>query len=274
MSHDRAPEPDTACAVLHYDHQGNAIPCPGHGLHQVRDVPCPRWSREEGHDAHGWSAPVDGPSHCPGYGKPDDGVKESAPPQTAEQQVRDLEYVIQRAREALGTDMPVTSPGQPNADIVQLVLAATGIDLASSSTPPDYPDLLATACRMVIQSEAARDKVRRDRGEARQWARHGYEIGQRHCGWTDHGVAPAWLTEGWPRHFDSCEHLKQAADFDTALTRVQALPEQPEVMDAQQPHPDAYLHGYGVAIRDAKRAARTNPPERTVAADEPEGPPA
>lgn len=65
------------------------------------------------------------------------------------------------------------------------------------------------------QAEAERD-------EARSWARHGYEIGQKHCGWTDHGVAPAWLTEGWPPHFDSCEHLKRAAEYDEALTRVRA----------------------------------------------------
>ena len=65
------------------------------------------------------------------------------------------------------------------------------------------------------QAEAERD-------EARQWARHGYEIGQKHCGWTDHGVAPAWLTEGWPPHIDTCEHLRQAAGYDEALTRVRA----------------------------------------------------
>ena len=59
--------------------------------------------------------------------------------------------------------------------------------------------------------------------EARQWARHGYEIGQRHCGWTDHGVAPAWLTEGWPPHIESCEHLQQAAEYDEKLTQVRAL---------------------------------------------------
>jgi hypothetical protein len=58
--------------------------------------------------------------------------------------------------------------------------------------------------------------------DARMWARHGYEIGQRHCGWSDHGVAPDWLTEGWPNSFDSCEHLKQAAEYDEALTRVRA----------------------------------------------------
>jgi hypothetical protein len=59
--------------------------------------------------------------------------------------------------------------------------------------------------------------------DARMWARHGYEIGQRHCGWSDHGVAPDWLTEGWPYSFDSCEHLKQAAEYDEALTRVRGL---------------------------------------------------
>lgn len=31
--------------------------------------------------------------------------------------------------------------------------------------------------------------------EARSWARHGYEIAQRTCSWSDHGVAPKWLTE-------------------------------------------------------------------------------
>lgn len=59
--------------------------------------------------------------------------------------------------------------------------------------------------------------------EARSWARHGYEIGQRHCGWSDHGVAPAWLTDGWPPHIEACEHAARAAEYDTALTRVRDL---------------------------------------------------
>ena len=67
------------------------------------------------------------------------------------------------------------------------------------------------------------DQLHDDLDQARMWARHGYEIGQLHCGWSDHGVAPAWLTEGWPTHFDSCEHLKRAAEYDTALTRVRNL---------------------------------------------------
>lgn len=101
------------------------------------------------------------------------------------------------------------------------------------------------------QAEAERD-------DARNWARHGYEIGQRHCGWSDHGVAPAWLTEGWPLHFDSCEHSARAAEYDTALSRVRGLSETPELMDAAHSDPAGYLHGYKVAIGDAKRAARTD----------------
>jgi hypothetical protein len=59
--------------------------------------------------------------------------------------------------------------------------------------------------------------------EARVWARHGYEIGQRHCGWTDHGVAPAWLTGGWPANFDTCEHLARLAAAETRIAAVRAL---------------------------------------------------
>lgn len=94
------------------------------------------------------------------------------------------------------------------------------------------------------------------RDEARMWARHGYEIGQKHCGWSDHGVAPTWLTEGWPAHFGSCEHLQQASEWDEALTRVRNLPERPETMAVHPEQPYAYMDGYSAGIRDAKRASR------------------
>lgn len=71
-------------------------------------------------------------------------------------------------------------------------------------------------------SAAEIEQLRNDLDEARSWARHGYEIGQRHCGWTDHGVAPDWLTEGWPHAFDSCEHLKRASKLDTELAEVRS----------------------------------------------------
>jgi hypothetical protein len=108
---------------------------------------------------------------------------------------------------------------------------------------------LKAAFDVAAQFEAQRD-------EARQWARHGYEIGQKHCGWTDHGVAPDWLTQGWPPHIDSCEHLKQMAEFDEALTRVRNAPTRPEAMNAQQGHPDIWLHGYECGVLAAKAAAR------------------
>ncbi|MFI1485771.1 hypothetical protein [Streptomyces sp. NPDC020747] len=84
-------------------------------------------------------------------------------------------------------------------------------------------DASADASAELIRSENARDQLRNDRDEARSWARHGYEIGQKHCSWTDHGVAPEWLTEGWPSHIDSCEHLQLAAQYDEAISRVRAL---------------------------------------------------
>jgi len=95
-----------------------------------------------------------------------------------------------------------------------------------------------------------------DPDEARQWARHGYEIGQRHCDWTDHGVAPAWLTEGWPPHFDSCEHLKRAAELDETIARVRAVSTTPEVMNADQERADIWLHGYEIGVLAAKSALR------------------
>jgi len=38
--------------------------------------------------------------------------------------------------------------------------------------------------------------LRSDVLEARMWARHGFEIGQRSCTWSDQGVAPEWLHSG------------------------------------------------------------------------------
>ncbi|MFM9616875.1 hypothetical protein ACKI14_02795 [Streptomyces turgidiscabies] len=75
-----------------------------------------------------------------------------------------------------------------------------------------------TDAALGVANQAAGEAL----AEARMWARHGYEIGQRHCSWSDHGVAPAWLTEGWPPHFDSCEHLKRACEYDETITRVRA----------------------------------------------------
>lgn len=105
--------------------------------------------------------------------------------------------------------------------------------------------------------------MRADLEEARMWARHGYEIGQRHCSWSDHGVAPAWLTEGWPPHFDSCEHLKRAAEYEEALTRVRNLSIEPELMDARQEHPSVWRHGHHCGVLAAKAAARARNEEAT-----------
>ncbi|WP_406170384.1 hypothetical protein OIE52_39445 [Streptomyces canus] len=55
---------------------------------------------------------------------------------------------------------------------------------------------------------------------------------------------------------DSCEHLKQMAEFDEALTRVRGLSTEPEVMSSGQEHPNVWLHGYKCGVLAAKAAAR------------------
>ena len=76
---------------------------------------------------------------------------------------------------------------------------------------------------MPVRLTSTLMKLREDLDEARRWARHGYEIGQKHCGWSDHGVAPGWLTEGWPRHFGTCDQLKKEVFADHARELAQQL---------------------------------------------------
>lgn len=183
----------------------------------------------------------------------DGGHTEPAPPPTLAEQVRDLERTIERVREAVGTDQPVDPQRNDELQVLRNEIGwlkeRIGLMRSALRDAFDLPD--DEAIDVVGSARQALD-------EARNWARHGYEIGQRHCGWTDHGVAPEWLTEGWPPSFDSCEHLQRASEYDTALTRVRGLAYSPEVMNAQHPHPEAYLEGYSAAIHTAKRAARVN----------------
>jgi hypothetical protein len=106
----------------------------------------------------------------------------------------------------------------------------------------------------LTRSENARDELRKQRDEARMWARHGYEIGQKHCGWTDHGVAPGWLTDGWPPHFDSCEHLKRASDYDMAISRGLQVADELEAADV---HGSAYDANQEAARRIREALARS-----------------
>lgn len=52
------------------------------------------------------------------------------------------------------------------------------------------------------------------------------------------------------------ERQREVADLYRQLDRVRELPEHPEIMDAKHAQPEGYLHGYRIAIRDAKRAAQ------------------
>lgn len=60
-------------------------------------------------------------------------------------------------------------------------------------------ELLEERNKFAQHLQLALSRARRYAGkidEARRWARHGYEIGQRSCTWTDDHDAPLWLTEG------------------------------------------------------------------------------
>lgn len=79
--------------------------------------------------------------------------------------------------------------------------------------------------REALKGAARLRTAETELAEARSWARHGYEIGQRHCGWTDHGVAPRWLTEGWPPQIDTCQHLTELAIAEARIAALRALAE-------------------------------------------------
>lgn len=66
-------------------------------------------------------------------------------------------------------------------------------DLADTLSRVLHPEYNALPLKDAI---LAVDKLLGMIDEARMWARHGYELGQRSNTWSDHGVAPAWLTDG------------------------------------------------------------------------------
>lgn len=209
--------------------------------------PCPMRAQNHPHDAHDWNA---GEGRCPGYGEPEEFAPEPAPPQTLAGQVRDLGRIVERVREAVGTDQPAVDPGGREVEALRSEIEGLRERIGWMRT--DLREAFG------LDNDEAIDVVglaRQLLADARNWARHGYEIGQRHCGWSDHGVAPAWLTEGWPRSFDSCEHTKRAAEYDTALTRVRGLSDRPEAMDPNRPYSGDYLLGYRMAISTAKSVA-------------------
>lgn len=173
---------------------------------------------------------VDDEENRPASEREDEGHAEPAPPQTVAEQVRDLERIIERVREAVGTDMTLVGCEQHETRLAEVTQEsenlrgwAEALQVRLRETKAAYRDALGLDNDEAIDALAAARDMRRDLADAQSWARHGYEIGQRHCGWSDHGVAPAWLTEGWPPHIDSCEHATRAAEYDTTLSRVRTL---------------------------------------------------
>lgn len=70
------------------------------------------------------------------------------------------------------------------------------VDELPYSTIPDTEDAQHVIDWLRPHIEAAlREEIAEELAEARSWARHGYEIGQRSYTWADEGIAPKWLTQ-------------------------------------------------------------------------------
>lgn len=75
-------------------------------------------------------------------------------------------------------------------------------------------------------------------------------------------------TRDWDDIVNVASGLRKGRDARAAvLERVRNLFDKPEAMDSQHPDPSGYLHGYKVAIGDAKRAARSDAPRPCESGD-------
>jgi hypothetical protein len=61
------------------------------------------------------------------------------------------------------------------------------------------------------------EKLREERDEARRWACHGFEIGQRSATWADEGVAPQWLLDSYKPKPPVCKGIEGATGIDCEL---------------------------------------------------------
>ena len=86
-------------------------------------------------------------------------------------------------------------------------------------------------------------QLREALADARSWARHGYEIGQRSCTWSDHGVAPKWLTEGHrPEALESnlAAHVVELERYRAALAALVRLKDGPRDAAYERDKPAAW----------------------------------
>lgn len=208
---------------------------------------------------------------------------------------RDLSEAAQLtgARAVLAFDDTIEIPANdpaPSAEDIEIsdaeftalagaVHRALGIDMAQVGVKPDMAAWLLTACRQLEQSDAARARLRIERAEQAADLKR-LQAGEEPV--TDPVLIP---TPGqWIWHWNRAtpeERLDRAAQIMNAFDRsngcfmgdhdkrieyaeaavgcVRNLPQQPEVMDAKYSDSAAYLHGYRVAIQDAKRALNQAP---------------
>jgi hypothetical protein len=134
-----------------------------------------------------------------------------------------------------------------------VIVVPDTIEIPVSNVPPYLDD--------VEQSTPSRVDDRAIQAEAKlkafAEARHAVEQ-ERKATLTD--ALGMDRTRDWDDIVNAARGILRAREADQlAIQRVRNLPEQPEIMNAQQPNPNDYLHGYRVAILDAKRAAAESP---------------
>lgn len=92
-----------------YTHDGVVYECPGGDVRAVDtvEIPCPLKTFEKPHDAHEQIYENIGLWRCDGWWESDDDPDpQPGDPLTDAERVRNLEHILQRAREVLGTDTP------------------------------------------------------------------------------------------------------------------------------------------------------------------------
>lgn len=126
---------------------------------------------------------------------------------------------------ALGLLAPRPLPAGLRDDMWQRIAAAYYLRFENDGHPEDSTaaadEAMAIVQPVLRRAEAAIERVRAELEEARMWARHGYEIGQRSCTWSDHGVAPAWLTE--PTALDPQEPQHGAHQGELTMKKIPTL---------------------------------------------------
>lgn len=106
--------------------------------------------------------------------------------------------------------------GAQRADLREQLLALTGTSDRYATVNLVFPVLKAVHNEL----DSTRDELAKaieERDDARSWACHGYEIGQRSATWSDQGVAPSWLLDSYKPKPPVCKGIEGATGISCQL---------------------------------------------------------